>query len=401
MRWNAVVPLVPFAALSLLATACTPNRFSCPTPGSAAARLAPVPLTEKCFEGTDAVPDFPFENLAVEGGGAKGVAYGGALEALEQAGILGKLERIAGTSAGSITAALIALGYTPGEVRALLMDLDLAKLKDDGAAGPERIVEDFGWYSGEYYLSWVQCQVAAKTGDPDTTFRELHERNQAQGLPDLYVVTTDLTRSTWEVLSHETVPCMPVATAVRLSGSLPFFFNALRLDLAAFQPGPDGACRPVSETKRGNVFNVFSDGGVLLNYPLPLFDTAFFVDGGSRDDQEINLKTLGLHLDPPSARRPPLRIDSLPEYAESVAEAYLQSQTDYFLNSSCDQARSARIDDLGVATTDFGLTREQKLALIKSGFDHTCRYLKQWSQPAVAETCGEAQPSRARPVARP
>lgn len=398
MRWNALVPLVPFAALSLLATACTPVRFSCPVPGSPAARLEPVPLEEKCFEGTAAVPDFPFENLAIEGGGAKGVAYGGALEALEQAGILGKLERVAGTSAGSITAALIALGYTPGEVRALLMDLDLASFKDDGAAGPARIVEDFGWYSGEYYLSWVQCQVAAKTGNPDTTFRELHERNRAQGLPDLYVVTTDLTRSTWEVLSHETVPCMPVAIAVRLSGSLPFFFNALRLDLAAFQPGPDGACRPASATKRGHVF---SDGGVLLNYPLPLFDSAFFVDGGSRDDQEINLKTLGLHLDPPADRRPPLKIDALPEYAASVAEAYLQSQRDYFLNSPCDLARSARIDDLGVATTDFNLTREQKLALIRSGFDHTCRYLRQWSGPAVGEACGEAQPTRVRPVGRP
>lgn len=388
MRWNILA-----SALLLTAVACTPARFTCPPPGAPLDSMARVDLGD-CFTG-QAAPSFPFESLVIEGGGAKGVAYGGALEVLGEAGILQNLERVAGTSAGSITAALIALGYTPAEVRSMLIELDLEKLKDDGTAGPARLVEHFGWYSGEYYLSWVQCQVQTKTGSPDTTFQELHERNQKLGLPDLYVVTTDLTHSRWQVLSHETAPCMTVALATRLSGSLPLFFDALRLDPNRFKPGPDGQCQPVQNLKKGG--DVYTDGGVLLNYPMPLFDNAFYVDGGSPDDQEINLDTLGLHLDPPSGHsRPSLKIDDLPEYGKSVAEAYLQSQVDYFQNSPCDQARSVRIDDLGVSTTAFNLTPQQKEALIKSGFDHTCRYLKDWNPDKLRAACGAAPLTRQR-----
>ena len=36
------------------------------------------------------------------------------------------------------------------------------------------------------------------------------------------------------------------------------------------------------------------------------------------------------------------------------------------------------IDNLGISTTDFNLTRAQKIALIAKGVECTCRYLKDW-----------------------
>ena len=48
-------------------------------------------------------------DLVFEGGGAKGVAFVGALQAFERHGH--KPRRLIGTSAGSITACLIAAGY--------------------------------------------------------------------------------------------------------------------------------------------------------------------------------------------------------------------------------------------------------------------------------------------------
>ncbi|WP_226163281.1 patatin-like phospholipase family protein [Hymenobacter terricola] len=49
-----------------------------------------------------------YRNLVMEGGGIRGIAYGGALLELEQQGILRGLERVGGTSAGAIQAALLA-----------------------------------------------------------------------------------------------------------------------------------------------------------------------------------------------------------------------------------------------------------------------------------------------------
>ena len=52
--------------------------------------------------------------LALSGGGAKGMAHIGVIEALNDYGI--KIDYIAGTSSGSIIAALYASGYTPNEI---------------------------------------------------------------------------------------------------------------------------------------------------------------------------------------------------------------------------------------------------------------------------------------------
>ncbi|MHA1397708.1 MAG: patatin-like phospholipase family protein, partial [Candidatus Heimdallarchaeaceae archaeon] len=76
--------------------------------------------------------------LVFEGGGGKGVAYIGALEVMKELGILSyydkekdnktytrlnsdKIKGVAGTSVGSIIALLLACGYTPEEMKEMLM----------------------------------------------------------------------------------------------------------------------------------------------------------------------------------------------------------------------------------------------------------------------------------------
>jgi NTE family protein len=51
--------------------------------------------------------------LVLSGGGARGIAHLGVIKALQEMGI--SFDRIAGTSAGAITGALIAQGYSPDE----------------------------------------------------------------------------------------------------------------------------------------------------------------------------------------------------------------------------------------------------------------------------------------------
>jgi len=56
--------------------------------------------------------------LALSGGGAKGMAHIGVIEALQDYGI--HIDCVAGTSSGSIIAALFACGYTPNEILKLV-----------------------------------------------------------------------------------------------------------------------------------------------------------------------------------------------------------------------------------------------------------------------------------------
>ena len=58
--------------------------------------------------------DYPYKNLVFEGGGVKGVAYGGVFEVLEKRQITPQIEAVAGTSAEARGAAD---GIKPGVER--------------------------------------------------------------------------------------------------------------------------------------------------------------------------------------------------------------------------------------------------------------------------------------------
>jgi NTE family protein len=68
----------------------------------------------------------PVIGLALSGGGARGIAHIGVIETLEKAGI--RVERIAGTSMGSVVGGLYAAGYTPEVITSFLTDNDLSQI---------------------------------------------------------------------------------------------------------------------------------------------------------------------------------------------------------------------------------------------------------------------------------
>ncbi len=74
----------------------------------------------------------PFKYAAFSGGGAKGAIYSGVHEELERSGVLAGLEAVAGSSAGAMTAALIATGITSEEFTRISGETNFEKLLGDG-----------------------------------------------------------------------------------------------------------------------------------------------------------------------------------------------------------------------------------------------------------------------------
>ncbi len=67
--------------------------------------------------------------LALSGGGARGIAHIGVLQALEEEGI--QINYIAGSSMGSVVGGLYAAGYSAEQLRAIVHEIDWASLFDD------------------------------------------------------------------------------------------------------------------------------------------------------------------------------------------------------------------------------------------------------------------------------
>lgn len=313
-------------------------------------------------------------NLVFEGGGVRGIAYGGALEAMAKAGLLSSIQGVAGTSAGAITACLVALKYSALEISQIIAHLDLASFEDKEREF--RRFKDFGIYDGQVFLEWMQDMIANSEvgkGRPDLTFEELMGR---QGL-ELKVYATDLFTQSLRAFSPIDTPTVPIAEAVRASMSIPMYFDAWRFS----NNNPDD--------------HYYVDGGVLYNYPISAFDD---LQKGT-----VNPETLGFQLDNLSDQPVyiPFEEGDLGTYVKSLLNTLMYTQSVALTRNSVDVARTITIDHLGVGATEFEIENATKNELIQSGWDTTLDFLQQqgvdtndWVGPTLLEEENQVDSSK-------
>ena len=226
-------------------------------------------------------------DLVFEGGGAKGIVFVGALEVLLDPQQGNRTRRLVGTSAGAITAALVAAGYSPEELLRAVNEKVEPKEGGDEISRfetfmdvPQRssfskedidnsltaslfkrikvpsllrfakswirkntikelmksheyrmlfsFVERGGLYVGDEFLKWLEEKLGKarnKNGNQvDLSKATFAEFNQQTGC-HFSVVASDTTSKEMLVLNHLTAPDCPVAWGVRMSMSIPFVWH--------------------------------------------------------------------------------------------------------------------------------------------------------------------------------
>ncbi|MEQ8243785.1 patatin-like phospholipase family protein [Fulvivirga sp.] len=306
-----------------------------------------------------------YRNLVFEGGGVKGIAYGGALDVLDSSGILKNIKRIAGTSAGAINATLLALGYSSTEVSDLIAKTNFKEFEDNSRFFPTniaRILRKYGWNKGDAFHHWIGEQINKKAQNTNFTFGQLKEAidNGNESFRELYVVATNLSQQKSVVFSHETTPYMPIKDAVRMSMSIPLYFAAYKLSN-----------------------DMMVDGGVSYNYPINIFDNEKYlanpangdkVDYSNVEGYVFNYESLGFRLDSTEvieyAKRdwasPPEKITNIKSYSAGLINYLMEMANKVHLHSN-DWNRTIFIDTLDVQTTDFDLPENKIIDLIASG----------------------------------
>jgi NTE family protein len=174
-----------------------------------------------------------------QGGGVKGIALAGALEEFADRtkhpdNYVDTWVQVAGTgtSAGAIVAAYLACGHDAAETVQLIKSTPFAEFEDWGAGGPllggvVNLVRNHGLAHGEKFHAWFRGQIS------DKTFGDIHAEGRT-----LKLIASDITRREMLVLpealasyrlsagSNPIDPeSFPVADAVRMSMSIPYFFQ--------------------------------------------------------------------------------------------------------------------------------------------------------------------------------
>jgi NTE family protein len=232
-------------------------------------------------------------NLVFQGGGMRGVVYAGVIESIPKHC---KVQAVAGTSAGAIVAALLAVGTAPERIRRILEDSALRKLLDETEIARRTRIEN-AWRDARILFPKIMSgnrrsllsiwQYRKKHKRALDDLREIWNSRGFHGsqkvrewlddvleekkfedivLKDLRIVAADVSGQRYVVYEKEGHLDRPIAEAVHASISIPLFF-------VPFTSGPQHLV----------------DGGILSNFPSFLFARAEYPTIGFRltdiDDQ--------------------------------------------------------------------------------------------------------------------
>lgn len=333
-----------------------------------------------------------YADAIFEGGGVRGLAFVGALRCCADLGLQWK--KLAGTSAGAITAALLAVNLPIEELEEILGNFDYMKFLSKKTSplifngdprndlrSPFRMLfclllaRQLGQYSAEPFQNWLS-KILASRGIQ--SFRDIQRIKSDR---QLKVVVSDISRGEMLVLPDAFDPkAQPlnasqrqfrekllansrlqspedfsVAEAVRLSMSIPLFFAPGRL---------------------GESWIV--DGGILSNFPLWIYDVK------PRSGESV----------PPAPRWPTFGFRLVDNTVGQVSEIQgpldvfsstirtMMSARDRYNLREIDQGRVINLDitTANVTATQFNLTADEKVNLYCLGYEWTKKFfLEQWS----------------------
>jgi NTE family protein len=283
------------------------------------------------------------KNIVLEGCGVKGVAFYGAILALEERNLLADVKNIIGSSAGSIIALALAINLSSADIKEILNDADFNKFLDKRWGVFNKLyhfITNYGMYKGDYFFDYIGKILEKYTCNKDLTFKELFD----QYGNNLVITGTNVDKGIVEYFNHENNPDMPVRLAVRISISIPFIFEAVKYN-----------------------GDLFVDGGVLENYPFNYFkdydNTIGFklVGNNSKRDNIIN------HYNHD--------IRNIKDYSLYMIKA-LSNQIERLHISDKYWSRTITINSLGIDATDFDLSESHKEKLILEGYTTTKDFIK-------------------------
>jgi NTE family protein len=319
-----------------------------------------------------------YKNLVFEGGGIRGIAYAGAIKTLEDEQILSSVERTAGTSSGSIAALMVSLGFNSIEIDSMLRSLPFEQFNDGGGffiGGIRRLKKSYGWYKGERMEKWIGEMIQTKTGNPDLTFAQLHQLASSNKLfKDIFVTATNITAQRVEIFSHLHSPGFAVKTAVRISCSIPLYFQPVCID--------SNGCA-IKKRKKGANHPVYVDGGMLANFPISMFDTCKHNHNPLMCDELLyNSQTLGLKLERPeqieqqktSPEPAPYNTSSLNNYLNAFMSLMIESANRR--NSAAEKGRTVYISTGNISPKVRKMKAAEKELLFENGRTAVAAFLR-------------------------
>lgn len=257
--------------------------------------------------------------LIMKGGGIKGIAYIGAIEELEKHY---QFNWYAGTSAGAISAILLACGYTNSELKDILFAKDFNDFRDaNPLSALLNLIIHHGLYKADKFTNWLSDLLATKLNSPvNVLLKNLPHR------VTVYASKRNRRALIFDSKKPDTAN-MDAAFSGRCSMSIPFIFTP----------------------QKDQGLNVY-DGGTQNNYPVQLIL-----------EESPDAKFIGLYLGSPVYNRSSHSNNPFSDLFSIWSESNdIENLTEF-------AKETIIIDPTPISTLDFKLSKAEKEYLIEAG----------------------------------
>ena len=265
--------------------------------------------------------------LVLSGGGVRGIAHVGAMQALEDLHYLDKFETFVGTSVGSLIASMYVIGYKPNELLYFIQNFDMNKIKSIDITN---IFDKYGLDTGANIEHIIKNFIQAKGYDPQISLLKLYNLTKKK----LILSTTCLNTQTICYLSYENYPDLPLCIAIRMSISVPIYFI------------------PVKYKNK-----LYVDGACIDNFPIHLFSDQY--------DQ-----VLGIYLNDTSSVISD--IDNIENYILSLIGCLKKGVTNNYINGLNKYVICINLES--IIAIDFNISNDKKKELYNNGYKQTVSY---------------------------
>ena len=271
------------------------------------------------------------------GGAIRGVAYIGAIKAFEELGIMS--DTFAGSSVGSVFAALLAIGYTSEELKHVFSKVNFELFRDIAIGiGPL-----FALSKGEVFLEWLRELIEKKFyGDKykkgenrAVTFKDIDK--------NLIIITTNLSNFECKEFSKFETPDYEIASAIRISSCMP------------------GLMKPIEYNK-----TLLVDGDLQKSWPMWKLSNNLM----SSHERILELRLEGYYDSN--------NISGI-DYANAVYSCMTSMSTSFVTDIYANKDKfDCTVFNTGkTVVVDFNLNENKRNELIQSGYEQTITYFTQ------------------------
>ncbi len=270
------------------------------------------------------------------GGAIRGTAHAGALKALDELKV--NITTYAGSSVGSIVAALSAIGYSYQEITDIFLKVNFELFRDISIGFNKK----FALSKGDVFLSWLKELIEKKYyGD-----KYIQGENQPVTFNDLgknlIIITTDMKNFSCCEFSNFETPDFEIAMAVRISCCMPGLMRAVNIDDKLLVDGDLMKGKPMWSLSKN-----------LINSKDRILEIRLEGEFTGTDENPI-------------------------DYVNGMYSCITCSETDFVksLYQNCDNYDYIVINTGNVVVVDFNASEEKRQEIAEKGYETTINYFK-------------------------